>query len=330
MIRSVPEIRKIIIEKIPYDTVVPEHTAEGHFYRVLTPDSKGAVPADAYPSVTGKLQVLKDPGIADWRMNRAIEYVFAHFSEMTLENLMEQLDRAARVSADIFEDAGDIGTRIHQYREDYFNAWIKTGVRPKSTLDFIPPEEVDVRAQSGMRALEKFVKERCYTPVWSELLVFSHELRTAGTLDDLGLMKRVIREGDAECLHNGQPLFGAENPLLVYDADKNVGHCLTCDHKYKIDFVLMDLKTSNRFKDHYFYQVALYYLMFCKLTGLKIDRCFILKVSKEDGSYQIEDLKQPKRIAMFAKAVIKTDDGLEFIKSIRRNNQKRVAPTMQL
>ena len=70
--------------------------------------------------------------------------------------------------------------------------------------------------------------------------------------------------------------------------------------------------------------------MFVQLTGLRPQRCFILKVSKEDGTYKIEDLKKPARIAQYALALLKTDEGVEFIKGLRKDNQRSVAPKMTL
>jgi len=308
----IKSIQKKISEKLPEGLVTPEHNEEGHWYRV----HEGDLPL--YPSVTGKLQILKDEGIMNFKMNRALDYVFEKWGQFTNENIMEHLDFARRVSVDIFMDAGDIGTQIHDYREEFFRDWINTGRRPADILSYIPKEKEDVRAVSALRALDKFCTDYNYIPVATELLVYSHKMRTGGMLDDIGLMRRVKNEGDKGCVHEimQHPNTSGRKP--------NLYQCIRCDYRYKLVFVLMDIKTSNQFKDHYFFQVALYYEMFYRLTGLKPDECFILKLSKKDGTYKIEDLKKPGLLASYAHSMIRTNEGLEKIKELRKDNQKNV------
>lgn len=302
-------LRDIIAKKIPGGTVVPRHNERGHFYEVV-PIGK------TFPSVTGKLQVLKDEGLINYKMNRAIDYVFSHYKEFTDENITEHLDRAGRVSQDILEDAGDIGTRIHGYREDYFNAWINSNGRPADVQAFIPHSEFDVRAKSAMRALGKFCTEKDYIPVLSELLVYDDELQLAGTLDDIGFMRKVLREGKDDCEHD---IVGPLNPTI-----KGKYNCYKCDYKYTYEYVLLDIKTSNQFKDHYFFQVAIYYHMLVKLTGVKPTRSFILKLSKDDGTYKIEELKDLPSLVKYAKHMLKTNEAIDFIRELRKDNQKQV------
>ncbi len=315
---SADQIRIQINKTMPPGSVVPVHTNKGHFYKIMTPDKNGVV-GNVYPSVTGKIQILKDEGLINYKKNRVIDYVFAHYKEFNEQNIMEQLASAERVPEDILTDAGDIGTDIHDARERYFRNWIETGVRPSNTLDFIPPENPDVRMKSALRALQSFVLGHQYVPIATELFVYSHQLKVAGTLDDLGLMKRVINEGDRGCEHE-----------IITEPRKNRYVCLKCDYKFKIQFVLCDIKTSNQFKDHYFFQVALYYTMFYKLTELRPERCFILKLSKEDGTYKIEDLERPSTLSSYARSMVRTQNGIQYIKSIRKDNQKVVGEMLQL
>lgn len=288
--QSIKEIRKRIKEAIPDGVIVPEHTEKAHFYRVH--DQCGHVrvkstdcSAPLYPSVTGKLQIIKDPSIANFRMNRAVEYLFSNWGKINDDNMMEYFSDAKKAGEVIFKEAGHIGTAIHDVREDIFNEWIRTGKKPKDFQSFIPEVKRDMRATSAIRGLRKFVDETNYTPVWSELLVWSHKLKVAGTLDDLGIM----------------------------------------NWKGKKVFVLMDLKTSNQFKDSYFFQVAIYYQMLRELIpDLKIDKAFILKISKTDGSYKIEDLESPSQLASYAKSLIRVDKGIQIIKNRRKDNQKTV------
>ena len=269
------KIINTISGSMPEGMITTRHTDEGHFYAV----NKNGVEV-IYPSVTGKLQIFKDESLMLYKMNRALDYVFGNYPLFTSENIMTHLEAAGKASADILEDAGDIGRRIHGYTENYFRDWIKNEERPADILSYIPKEEYDIRAVSALRALGKFCTEKSYTPLATELYVFSHILKCGGTLDDIGMM------GD--------------------------------------DLVLLDLKTSNQFKDHYFFQVALYYFMFKELTNLKINKCYILKVSKEDGTYKLEDLKNPSKLINYARSIIRVNDGLRYIKTLRKDNQKTV------
>ena len=306
------EIIARINETLPEGSVVPQHTDEGHFYAVK--DETTRMFPVVYPSVTGKLQIIKDESIANFKANRALDYVFGHFKEFTDENIMNMLEIASRQSSDILEDAGGIGGQVHEYREEYFKDWIKEGKRPeRDILSYIPEEKYDIRAVSALRALDKFIKEKNYVPLRCEMLVYSHELKTAGTLDDLGFIDQEIIPGNSECNHD-----------LIESQKTNFSNCLKCGRKIKRELILLDLKTSNRFKDHYFFQVALYFLFFRKITGLKPDRCIILKVDKENGQYKIEDLKKPSKLAMYGKYLVKTSEGIDYIKSLRKDNQRKV------
>lgn len=289
----------MIEEMIPNGSVIPAHTEKGHFYDVGERH---------LPSVTGKLQLLKDESIQNWKMNRAVEHVRQNWKDFTDQNIDAHLTKATEASGVILEDAGDIGRLIHDCRERYYKEWMKTDLRPDKATDFVPKDQYDVRAVSSMRALEQFVTDWNYVPVVTELLVYDLESSVAGTLDDIGLMDKVVWKGSSDCGHG----------VMV------AGHCMTCDRKVERELVLCDLKSSNAFKDHYFYQVAMYYMMFKKLTGLKPTRCFILKVSKEDGTYKIEDLKNLGMLVRFSKNLLKVSQGLELIKSQRKDNQKKV------
>lgn len=316
-------IKARIAEVLPPGRVVPRHNDDGHFYEVI--DGKFEVPP-IYPSVTGKLQVLKDESISNFKMNRAIEYFFKNIKDINADNIMEHLDKAANVSGGILADAGDIGSRVHDYRERIFKDWLSKGVRPAAFTAFIPPEDVDVRAISALRALQKFVEENDYIPLAVELLVYSHKWKTAGTLDDLGLMRQIIRKGDPGCDHKNLNLFQSTEGCMVYNPENGKHSCLKCDYQYRYELVLMDLKTSNQLKDHYFFQVACYWDMFRTLLGKEWtpERCIIVKVSKTDGTYKIEDLKKPAQLARYASHMIKTNEGLDFIRGLRKDNQKVV------
>src|SRR3990167_6123338 len=296
------KLRQEIYKKIPEGSVIPQHTEKAHFYQV------GEI---VYPSVTASLAILKDESLINYKMNEALRYVFKYWKEFNDENIIDHLESAENAPQVRLEDAGDIGTEIHDIREKIFRDWIFTGKRPEDFLSYIPEDPIkDLRAISAIRALDKFCTEWEYEPVVTELYVYSHKLKYAGTLDDLGLMKKVIRPGDPNCEHE------------MFESSKLVKTCMKCDYKSVKEFVLCDLKSSFQFKDHYFFQVALYFEMFRKLIGrvpaLRVKRVFILKVSKEDGTYKIEDLKKPSLLARYCKHMLKTNEGIQLIKQLRK------------
>ena len=307
-----PEIQKRIDDAIPPGSVVTAHNDQGHFYQVMTPDEDGNV-GMVYRSVTDKLQVVKDESLITFKMNRSLDYVFQHWAEFSEQNVMEHLDKARRASVDIMEDAGDIGRDVHKYRENYFKDWIKNGKAPEDIINYIPPEQEDIRAVSALRALHQFCDDYHYQPIRTELFVYSHKMKLGGTLDDIGFTWMKDREGNSECQHE-----------LIESATRNFVNCVKCDFRYRIYLTLMDIKTSNQFKDHYFFQVALYKWMFYKLVGLRPQKCLIVKLSKVDGTYQVEDLKRPAMVASYARSMVRTNNGLQFIRELRKNNQKRV------
>lgn len=303
------ELRTIIKKYIPDGSVVPRHTERQHFYEVLPL-------RETYPSVTAKLQVLKDESLINYKMNRAVDYVAMNWKRFTDDNVDAHLESAKNVSSDILKDAGDIGTDIHLYRENYFNDWIKDGKMPtKPPTEYVDASKHDIRAISAMRALYKFVVETNYEPVVSEQFVYDGEYKVAGTLDDLGIMDFVVRVGDINCEHSF---------INVQGGKTSIKRCMKCDRKTSREFVLLDIKTSNQFKDHYFFQVAMYHMMFRRLTGLNPKKCLILKLSKENGTYQIEDMRNVNKMVRAAKYMLCLDEQMKKIKEIRKDNQKVV------
>lgn len=269
---TIEKLRQIIAEKIPQNNVVPQHTEREHFYKIM---SSGLV----LPSVTGALKLLKDEGLMNWKQNRSLEYVANNLRD--IKDLPAVLEKAKQEPVDLFEEAGDIGSTIHHYREVYFRNWIETGVKPLDAVHYIPELEKDIRVISALRGLERFIKDHNYVPIATELYVYSEKFKLAGTLDDLGFM-------------GGE--FG--------------------------DLVLIDLKSSNQLKDSYHLQVAIYYQMFKELTGIKPKKCYILRLSKIDGTYELQEIKQINKVVNGAKALFKLNQCLEMIKNNKKERLK--------
>ncbi len=102
--------RDEIIEKInsvlPEGKVIPRHTAQGHFYEVLDEvyigDPRDTIYGPVYPSVTGKLQVLKDEGLINYKMNRAVEFFGNFLFSLTHLPTMEEIGQAKELAANSF------------------------------------------------------------------------------------------------------------------------------------------------------------------------------------------------------------------------------------
>jgi len=263
------------IEKIPI--LIPAHTDEGHFYKL---DGK------TFPSVTTKLQVLKDQGLRNWYMNQALGYIknlVDNGVEVDKESIDAYIEQAKQYPVDKFHDAGDIGTQIHDARQKYFEFYLRFGKFPEG-LHF--PERTDIRLISGLRAVQKFVFEQKYIPLACELLVYDPILELAGTLDDVGLLP-----------------------------NKTGGY----------DLVIMDLKTSNiGNKDSYYYQVALYAYMFQKLTGLRAKRTFILHISKTHASYKMVPIDNVPQLVKEAKLILKLNDALDRLKGTKAKETTKI------
>lgn len=305
---SPEQLRAIIAEKLPEGTVVTAHDQTGHWYNVPHLGK-------TFPSVTGKLQALKDPSLKNYAVNENNKYIFAHFKEFTDGNIMEHLDIASRVAEDNRDSAGGFGTEIHDIRERYFKDWISSNKKPEKELEAYVPVEMssDPRAISCVRALKRFLLETLYVPVQCELLLYDEKFGIGGTLDDVGLWHPIVRRGSPSCQHD-------------YITTAKAINCWRCPHKLSLkrEFILLDLKTSNQFKDHYWYQVALYWMMFSKLTGIKPRSIHILKTNKTDGTYGLEKIRDRDYIVSYAKSFLRSVEGLELIKKKRKNNGKKV------
>ncbi len=295
---------------LPPGAVVPRHTDAGHFY--------GVPSGGVYPSVTGIIGYVKDPSIQQFGMNEALRYVEAHLHECVTDGdldymkVIDMLYAAKKAPRGVLMDAADIGTQIHDRREEYFQDWIDDNKRP-SLSNYYRTDVDDPRLVSAMLALGRFCDESEYIPIRTEVLVYSDKYELAGQLDDLGMINTVIRKGDPDCKH-----------LYWYNRDGST-RCEHCDRKKQWHFCLTDLKSSNQFKDTYYLQVALYGMMFRQLTGLKPDRNFILKVSKVDGVYKTEELTRMNQLVANAKRVILAAKAVKKVKELRKkSNAKKV------
>jgi len=122
--QTIEEIRSLISEKVPEGLIVPAHTDKGHFYLHI-PSGK------LFASVTTQMQgVVSSPNLQIWASKLAVENIVeklkSNHNLLDDENALELLKtEAVKVHKDTFEEAGDLGTIIHNWLEKYNLAEIR-------------------------------------------------------------------------------------------------------------------------------------------------------------------------------------------------------------
>lgn len=174
---------------------VAQHDAKGHHYRNT---DTGAV----VDSVTTK-NIIEKEHLRPWAVKMAIEWMesddrWNKYLAAKTEPKNEYLQGAILAHTGVRDDAGNVGTHVHDAAEKFLLEWIETGVKPDDIIKFIAPDALDDgRVWAGARSVKKLFDERPdVIPVASELLVGSVALNGAGTLDLLVLNKGVLEVWD--------------------------------------------------------------------------------------------------------------------------------------
>lgn len=285
--------RALIKERMSQYDIRTDHDATGHYY---------VFEGKRYPSVTKELATLKDEGLMNWKMNRALEYLKPILLDpvaldgKTREEKLNEITQAAKLAPQLeFEGAGDIGRQVHDWRE----RWFRTIIGDDQLVGSGLAKVADPSVVSGCRAITKFVEDTGYIPVACELPLASHDLGIGGMLDDIGILP---------------------NPIKVLKSDPVMGDGYRTVYKPKL--CLVDLKTSNiGDKTSYFLQVAFYYYMFKKMTGITCHEFYILHVSKTDGSYKLIPINNMRELVKDARLLIKLNRSLDRI-----NQEKKKEP----
>lgn len=276
--------------------IEPAHDSTGHWYRYQN---------QLYPSVTSKLSILKDQGLMNWKMNRALEYLENYLGTdlrrgtIVDESNFQTAIRQAKIAPQLeFEGAGDIGKAVHRWREMWFDAWIYFRVnKMEPVLTNDPRPEVI----ASCKAIENCITKLQAQPLACELYLADEKLKLGGTLDDI---------------------WAVPHTELINTNDENLPEPLKRGKKIKTTWEvwLVDLKTSNiGNKNSYYMQVATYWAMFRKLYKIKIDKVFILHTSKTRfGDYELIPLKYPKRYFQMAKSTYKLYDDLEELEELKK------------
>lgn len=195
------QIRNRIKERTKELGIAPDHDEFGHYYQMN---------GKRYPSVTGRLKLLKDDSLANWKMNQALEFIREHHKRYQLEDL---LSLAAEAPVKTFKNAGNIGQQVHSIREEAFRKWIDTDLfHPMDIHQGLDPAVV-----SGARAIHKFLHETKYQPIAVELYLADDSLEIGGSLDDVGVIDgklgildlKTSNQGDKEAYYYQVALYVA-------------------------------------------------------------------------------------------------------------------------
>lgn len=277
--------RKIIQERMP--KIETAHNETGHGY--ISPNTK-----IRYKSTTFYTAIIKDPSLANYKMNRALRELREHIVKfgfdpagLSLEEYLDRLIEKAKLAPQLdFETAGDFGEQAHSWREVWMREWINSGIISKTNeeIDKYPlPITEDVEVISACRAFKKFLKDTGAIPIFCELPLIDDKLELGGMADDG---------------------FIFPNPMKIETNDPILGKGYKI--KYKPYFGFVDLKTSNQGKKPaYAYQVrGIYQRMFIRIFKIRPKKTWILHTSKEDGTYKLIDLTDMKWLEKDAQMLV--------------------------
>jgi len=127
---------------------------------------------------TGVLSVLNKPALIPWAVNMCVDYISKSIKpgvaidEIAIKTMLDEAKRAHNVKRDA---AGDIGTLVHNYCEQYIK-----GQNPS-----LPVNE---QIRNGALAFLDWAKTHDVKFVEAERKIYSRRYRYAGTLDAEGLV----------------------------------------------------------------------------------------------------------------------------------------------
>jgi len=159
--------------------IQPDHDETGHWY---------GFNGKKYPSVTGRLKILKDEALFNWKMNIAVNSIQSKWkpNQAYSQDLIDAIITEAKALPTItFESAGDVGRQVHDWREIWFQRLIDDN---PIVTGFDNKEGDDGAVISARRGLKKFMSDTQYQPLATELYVADPKLGIGGTLDDIGLL----------------------------------------------------------------------------------------------------------------------------------------------
>jgi len=158
-------------------------TSSGRFYEIKE--------GQPYISITNALESISKPALIGWsaKVEReaciaaAVQMAYDGIDTITTSSEAYTAALTARIgkqkaSTKLLNAAGEIGTGTHSLIEWY--------IRKELKLDVGPRPKVDDKCEWGYMAFEDWVKAHDFKPTHSEMVVFSHIHKYAGTLDITG------------------------------------------------------------------------------------------------------------------------------------------------
>ncbi len=284
--KQVARLQEIIKNKIPEGLVVPKHTDTEHRYMYTKT-------GETFPSVTGITGIMSSGHLKQWAVNEGLRHLEAHWHNITLENRSEYFRSAQLAHLDTLKEAGDIGTKAHKVVENYLDAWMLTGEKPKDITTFI--QDQDSRLYAATRSAELFFNDFYAIPIVSEIKLVHPRYKFGGTMDALMYVGTVIEEGKAgrtgfeKCEHVWKEKLSRGRGLQM--------ECAQCERLLKMTLAVVDFKTSNSVSNHddYAEQVSAYWYMFYALTGIRAEDLIIVRLDKTKAKYEAVRVADRKR-----------------------------------
>jgi hypothetical protein len=158
-----------------------------------------------YPSVTSILSEYGNPsGLIQWSANCVAEYVKDHLKDIrdgkiTADDI--DLERARQYYKEKSGEALDIGSAVH----DFIEEWIKYKLGLRKDDDTHKMLD-DIQYIQSVQAFLKWVKDNNFIPYASEMTVYSHKHRYAGTLDCLARVNGKIYVVDFKTSKSHSPI----------------------------------------------------------------------------------------------------------------------------
>ena len=214
------------------------------------------ITGEDYVSVTTRLHVISNPMYHNRNMNRAMEYLYEHHNEITTVNKDDIFKAAKARPQELLEHAGGVGTRAHEIISDYLQEWINTNNKPGTLIQVL-------------EGLKGRPKETDFA-VWSAVRSFENWLAENPTFIPLA------------------------TELKVWSPKYRIAGTLDAIGMLGEDIVILDFKTSAVLIDDYHLQVGAYWGCFRELTHYTPKRGIIIKLDKEHGIPETEEVPDLK------------------------------------
>lgn len=175
---KIEKIKQAIKDNIE-GKIVADWNENGHFY--ILPSGKRVA------SVTTKI-LLPKPHLLPWSIKQGVEWLEVGDRWQKLKDPAtreEYMTGAQLAYTEVRDDAGSVGTKVHNIAEEYIKEWLVLGHKPVEDIRDLCVGEKDSRVWAGARAVEQLFIKHDIVPIASEILVGADKYESAGTLDFL-------------------------------------------------------------------------------------------------------------------------------------------------